>query len=105
MSALATQSVELQPQPLPNRRKRFFRGELPHLLRTPRKPRSPRIGLTQAEVAASLGVSQQTVAETEQRALRKCREWCRLHGLELSDLLPDENWREDSYEDEKHLQM
>jgi len=101
MTALATKASETQYQPTVRRAAR------PHLVRNSpsRPPRTPRVGLTQAEVAAYLGVSQQTVAETEQRALRKCREWCRRHGVDLSDLLPEEHWQSDTYQDEKRLHM
>ena len=53
-------------------------------------------GLT--EIARELGlksrqgspVSHQAVSQIEQRALRKCRQWCDAHGYRLADLLPDQ---------------
>lgn len=94
MTALATATVQQHPTPV--NRSRAAR-------KAARAPRAPRIGLTQSEVAADLGISQQTVAETEQRALRKCRLWCEQHGLKLDDLIRDDHWNDDAYQDEKSM--
>ena len=48
-------------------------------------------GMTREEVAESLGISPGLVRRIELRALRKCLKWCEEHGLELSDLLIEDN--------------
>jgi len=42
---------------------------------------------TTAIIAAELGLSTQRVLQIQATALRKCRDWCSLHGYRLSDLL------------------
>jgi len=44
---------------------------------------------TTAIIAAELGLSTQRVLQIQATALRKCRDWCSLHGYRLEDLIPD----------------
>lgn len=55
----------------------------------PPDPRAPpaAIGMTLEEIAMALGVSRERVRQIEERALRRCRQWCERHGYELADLL------------------
>jgi DNA-directed RNA polymerase sigma subunit (sigma70/sigma32) len=39
-------------------------------------------------IALELGVSKERVRQIQNRALQKCRAWCRLHGYEPRDLNP-----------------
>ena len=48
-------------------------------------PRSTQYAMTQAEVAEELGITQQTVAETEERAMAKLKD--KFDGLTLEEAL------------------
>jgi len=41
-----------------------------------------------SEIGAVLGVSRERVRQIQERALKKCRLWCKDHGMRLEDLLP-----------------
>ncbi|MCF7985194.1 MAG: hypothetical protein K9L70_12385 [Thiohalocapsa sp.] len=72
-------------------------GELERLQRRWAWPTTPRRRRTHAdtrdarmtldELAAELGMSRQAVHQIEQKALEKCRRWCRARGLRLEDVL------------------
>ena len=49
----------------------------------------PVVYCTLAEVAAELGVSAQRARQIEKQALRKCRRWCRAHGVCYENIFPD----------------
>jgi len=42
---------------------------------------------TTTAIAAELRVTPQRVLKIQATALRKCRDWCKSHGYQLSDLL------------------
>ena len=48
------------------------------------------MGMTLQEIADELGISKQMVYKIEQRALRKARDYAKLHGLTLRELLGNE---------------
>jgi len=50
-------------------------------------PRRRQTFMEPGEIAAALGVSRQAIAQTEKRALAKCRRYCERNGWQLRDLL------------------
>jgi hypothetical protein len=45
--------------------------------------------MTFTQIAVVTGQNREAVRRETAEALRKCREWCQLHGMKLADLLPD----------------
>jgi DNA-directed RNA polymerase specialized sigma24 family protein len=44
-------------------------------------------GMSYAEIARKLSLTEEEVKRIEALALWKCRDWCRRNGLDLADLL------------------
>ena len=63
-----------------------MRTRLPSPARAPTRPFADRDGMTNEEIAKTLGISRQAVSQTVQKALLKLRRELRRRGIRASDL-------------------
>ena len=54
----------------------------------PLKPKLPRGGMTLEECGQVLGLTRERIRQIEASALKKLRQWCFCHGIDVDDL-PD----------------